>query len=103
ATLHRPEPGDRVLDRPGEDVMDAGATIRGGRALVEYEGLAIGGVLETSAEGVLRLPGGKNLFLEIPGAAGKIRIFHRALRRIIGMAVALRHGDARRRGPELST
>ena len=36
--LHRVEPADQILDRAGEDVMDAGPAVRGGRALEEHEG-----------------------------------------------------------------
>ena len=61
---HRPEPGEEVLEGAGLDVVGAGRAVRGGRALVEDPGLALGRLLERAAEDVALVPALENLLLD---------------------------------------
>ena len=54
--LHRVVAADQVLDRAGEDVMDARTAVGRGRALVEHERLAAAVGLEGPPEQALGLP-----------------------------------------------
>ncbi len=69
-------PAHQVLDRPADDVVQPGASVRGGRPLVEHEGLSVGGGLQRAAEKVLLPPPGQRLVLDLEEAVGKLGIAH---------------------------
>ena len=76
ASLERLVAAGEVLQRASQDVVQAGACVRGGRSLVEDEGLAALGCLHAAAEEVFLAPALESLLLQFEQGGGQVRVAH---------------------------